>query len=595
MENYIVSARKYRPATFDTVVGQQALTTTLKNAIASGKLAHAYLFCGPRGVGKTTCARIFAKTINCLNPTENNEACNECESCKAFNEQRSYNIHELDAASNNSVDEIRTLIEQVRIPPQIGKYKVYIIDEVHMLTTSAFNAFLKTLEEPPRHAIFILATTEKHKIIPTILSRCQTYDFSRISINDTVNHLLNVARKENIEAEPEALNIIAQKADGGMRDALSIFDQIVSYTGGKITYQDVLLNLNVLDYEVYFKMVDFILQSNISDALLLLNSILQKGFDGAQIMYGLASHLRDLLISKDERTLPLLETTDNLRQNYLLQAQKCNVKFLYKAMKLCNECDMNYRTSKNKRLLMELTLIQCAQLVAEPEDSVGGRSPIKTLKPIFNQTTETSASPQKANEAKVADNTPNPAAQRAMPNFNQVAANKPARSKGTPVSISIHPQTEKTDEKQSTSSANNNQNVGASTTPAEIQLQEDKQITEAEIRTIWKEYANLLPQSHQAYKQRMLDIWPEMGNDHATFTIKVENQIVADDMGKIKQSIEQYMCRKLGIPSIVMDIQITEKKEVKRAYTNQEKYNEMIKTNPNLQKLQQAFNMRFGM
>lgn len=594
MENYIVSARKYRPATFDTVVGQQALTTTLKNAIASGKLAHAYLFCGPRGVGKTTCARIFAKTINCLNPTENNEACNECESCKAFNEQRSYNIHELDAASNNSVDEIRTLIEQVRIPPQIGKYKVYIIDEVHMLTTSAFNAFLKTLEEPPRHAIFILATTEKHKIIPTILSRCQTYDFSRISINDTVNHLMSVARKENIEAEPEALNIIAQKADGGMRDALSIFDQIVSYTGGKITYQDVLLNLNVLDYEVYFKMVDFILQSNISDTLLLLNSILQKGFDGAQIMYGLASHFRDLLVSKDERTLPLLETTDNLRQNYMQQAQKCNVKFLYKAMKLCNECDMNYRTSKNKRLLMELTLIQCAQLVAEPEDSAGGRSPIKTLKPIFNKNTEACASPQKADEVKAVDNTPKPAAPRTMPNFSQVATNKPTRTKGTPVSISIRPQTEKSDEKQNTSSSDN-QNMVATPTPTESKLQENKLVTEADIRTVWKEYANMLPQSHQAYKQRMLDIWPEINEDQTTFVIKVENQMVADDLSKIKPSIEQYMCRKLGIPSIVMDIQITEKKEVKRAYTNQEKYNEMIKTNPNLQKLQQAFNMRFGM
>ena len=280
MENYIVSARKYRPATFDTVVGQRALTTTLKNAIANQKLAHAYLFCGPRGVGKTTCARIFAKTINCLHPTADGEACNECESCRAFNEQRSYNIHELDAASNNSVEDIRSLIEQVRIPPQIGKYKVYIIDEVHMLSQAAFNAFLKTLEEPPHHAIFILATTEKHKILPTILSRCQIYDFNRISVNDTVEHLENVARKEHIEAEPEALNVIAQKADGGMRDALSIFDQVVSFTNGHITYQSVIENLNVLDYEYYFKLTDAFLENRVSDCLLTFNEVLKKGFDG---------------------------------------------------------------------------------------------------------------------------------------------------------------------------------------------------------------------------------------------------------------------------------------------------------------------------
>ena len=299
MDNYIVSARKYRPSTFRSVVGQKSLSTTLKNAIQSNKLAHAYLFCGPRGVGKTSCARIFAKTINCLNPTADGEACNACESCRAFNEQRSYNIHELDAASNNSVDDIRTLIDQVRIPPPIGKYKVFIIDEVHMLTTAAFNAFLKTLEEPPRHAIFILATTEKHKILPTILSRCQIYDFNRISVEDTVNHLSYVAAKENITAEPEALNVIAMKADGGMRDALSIFDQVVSFTGGNITYKSVIENLNVLDYEYYFRLTDCFLENRVSDALLLFNDVLNKGFDGSHFITGLSSHCRDLLVSKD--------------------------------------------------------------------------------------------------------------------------------------------------------------------------------------------------------------------------------------------------------------------------------------------------------
>ena len=385
MENYIVSARKYRPSTFESVVGQRALTTTLKNAIATQKLAHAYLFCGPRGVGKTTCARIFAKTINCMTPTADGEACNQCESCVAFNEQRSYNIHELDAASNNSVDDIRQLVEQVRIPPQIGKYKVYIIDEVHMLSASAFNAFLKTLEEPPRHAIFILATTEKHKILPTILSRCQIYDFNRISVEDTVNHLSYVASKEGISAEPEALNVIAMKADGGMRDALSIFDQVVSFTGGNITYKSVIDNLNVLDYEYYFRLTDCFLANKVSDALLLFNDVLNKGFDGSHFITGLSSHFRDLLVGKDPVTLPLLEVGASIRQRYQEQAQKCPLPFLYKAMKLCNECDLNYRISKNKRLLVELTLIQVAQLTTEGDDVNGGRSPKQTIKPVFSQ------------------------------------------------------------------------------------------------------------------------------------------------------------------------------------------------------------------
>ena len=422
MENYIVSARKYRPSTFDTVVGQRALTTTLKNAIANHKLAHAYLFCGPRGVGKTTCARIFAKTINCLHPTSEGEACNECESCKAFNEQRSYNIHELDAASNNSVEDIRSLIEQVRIPPQIGKYKVYIIDEVHMLSTAAFNAFLKTLEEPPQHAIFILATTEKHKILPTILSRCQIYDFSRITVNDTVEHLENVARKEHIEAEPEALNVIAQKADGGMRDALSIFDQVVSFTNGHITYQSVIENLNVLDYEYYFKLTDFFLENKVAECLLTFNDILRKGFDGNHFITGLTSHFRNLLVSRDPSTLQLLEAGASIRDRYQAQAQKCTPQFLYKAMKLCNDCDLNYRQSKNKRLLVELTLIQVAQLTAEPEDAGSGHGPKKQLSPVFHtaQASQPVAPPAQATPAATAPVSqptpqPQPAAASAQP------------------------------------------------------------------------------------------------------------------------------------------------------------------------------------
>lgn len=367
MDNYIVSARKYRPSTFRSVVGQRSLTTTLKNAIASNKLAHAYLFCGPRGVGKTTCARIFAKTINCMSPTEDGEACNSCESCVAFNEQRSFNIHELDAASNNSVDDIRALIDQVRIPPQIGKYKVYIIDEVHMLSSAAFNAFLKTLEEPPHHAIFILATTEKHKILPTILSRCQIYDFSRISIADTVDHLQYVASQEGVTAEPEALNVLAQKADGGMRDALSIFDQVVSFTGGNVTYKAVIENLNVLDYEYYFKLTDTILAGNVFDSLLILNDILNKGFDGHNIVTGIASHFRDLLVCRDPRTAELFEVGASIRERYVSTSQRCTNEFLYKAIELVNECDLNYRNSKNKKLLIELMLIRLCQCSTNPQ------------------------------------------------------------------------------------------------------------------------------------------------------------------------------------------------------------------------------------
>lgn len=375
----------------------------LKNAIATGKLAHAYLFCGPRGVGKTTCARIFAKTINCQTPTAEGEACNQCESCLAFNEQRSYNIHELDAASNNSVEDIRSLIEQVRIPPQIGKYKVYIIDEVHMLSQAAFNAFLKTLEEPPHHAIFILATTEKHKILPTILSRCQIYDFNRIGIKDTIDHLQYVAKLEHINAEPEALTVIAQKADGGMRDALSIFDQVVSFTGGNITYKSVIENLNVLDYEYYFKLTDLLLENKVPESMLLFNDVLKKGFDGSHFITGLSSHFRDLLVSKDPSTLQLLEVGAGIRDRYKEQAQKCDQKFLYRAMKLCNDCDLNYRASKNKRLLVELTLIQCAQLtLPDADDASGGRGPKKILKPLFTQQAASTAATQSQPQAKTA-------------------------------------------------------------------------------------------------------------------------------------------------------------------------------------------------
>ncbi|WP_163711463.1 DNA polymerase III subunit gamma/tau [Mangrovibacterium lignilyticum] len=362
MENFIVSARKYRPDTFHSVVGQASITATLKNAIKNQQLAHAYLFCGPRGVGKTTCARIFAKTINCQNLTAETEPCNTCESCQAFNTNRSYNIHELDAASNNSVEDIRTLTDQVRIPPQIGKYSIYIIDEVHMLSQSAFNAFLKTLEEPPKHALFILATTEKHKIIPTILSRCQIFDFNRIKISDISGHLGYVAKSEAVEIESEALNVIAQKADGAMRDALSIFDQIVSFSGKDITYKHVIANLNVLDYDFYFRLIDHFLKNNVPEALMLFNEVLDHGFDGHHFITGLSSHIRDLLVCKDPLTVQLLEVGGEIKEKYKQQAAACDQEFLFEALKVGNECDIQYKQSQNKRLLVELALIKMAQL-----------------------------------------------------------------------------------------------------------------------------------------------------------------------------------------------------------------------------------------
>lgn len=362
MSEFIVSARKYRPETFNTVVGQESITDTLKSAIRNNKLAHAYLFCGPRGVGKTTCARIFAKSINCFNPAENNDPCGECESCISFSQNRSFNIHELDAASNNSVDDIRSLNEQVKIQPQIGKYSLYIIDEVHMLSLSAFNAFLKTLEEPPAHAIFILATTEKHKILPTILSRCQIFDFSRMSVENIQAHLLSIAESEKISFEEDGLNIIAQKADGAMRDGLSIFDQIVTFSEGNVTYKAVIDNLNILDYQYYFNIVDLFLEGNVHQIMVTFNSILQKGFDGQQLLIGLAKHIRDLLVCKDKITIELLEVSNSIKRNYLTQSAECSVPFLLQALKLLTDCDIKYRSASDKRIHLELTLIRLTQL-----------------------------------------------------------------------------------------------------------------------------------------------------------------------------------------------------------------------------------------
>lgn len=606
MENYIVSARKYRPATFETVVGQRALTTTLKNAIATGKLAHAYLFCGPRGVGKTTCARIFAKTINCMSPTPDGEACNQCESCSAFNEQRSYNIHELDAASNNSVDDIRQLVEQVRIPPQIGKYKVYIIDEVHMLSASAFNAFLKTLEEPPRHAIFILATTEKHKILPTILSRCQIYDFSRIGVEDTVAHLAYVASKEGITAELEALNVISLKADGGMRDALSIFDQVVSFTGGHITYKSVIENLNVLDYEYYFKLTDFFLETKVSDALLLLNDVLNKGFDGSHFITGLSSHLRDLLVSKDPATLTLLEVGASIRERYRTQAQKCPLPFLYRAMKLCNDCDLSYRVSKNKRLLVELTLIQVTQLTAEGDDVSGGRSPKQAIKPIFTQPAAAqqpqvaSAMPQPQATAVPAgqsaphtNHAPQPATAQtgnAAPTHSTPAAVLSAQGKeerkvpvmkmsGLGVSMKRPVQAE--------------EQKAASNTPAthsNIQPEEDYIFNERDVNYYWQEYAGQMPAEQVAIAKRMQNMRATLING-TTFEIVVDNEIVAKDFTAMIPATQNYLRSKLKNRKVTMTVRISAPAEKVRVYGRVEKFQMMAQKNNALLELKEEFGL----
>ena len=601
MENYIVSARKYRPSTFESVVGQRALTTTLKNAIATGKLAHAYLFCGPRGVGKTTCARIFAKTINCMSPTADGEACNQCESCTSFNEQRSYNIHELDAASNNSVDDIRQLVEQVRIPPQIGKYKVYIIDEVHMLSASAFNAFLKTLEEPPRHAIFILATTEKHKILPTILSRCQIYDFSRIGVEDTVAHLAYVASKEGITAEPEPLNVIALKADGGMRDALSIFDQVVSFTGGHITYKSVIENLNVLDYEYYFKLTGFFLENKISDALLLLNDVLNKGFDGSHFITGLSSHLRDLLVSKDPATLPLLEVGASIRERYQAQAQQCPLPFLYRAMKLCNDCDLNYRASKNKRLLVELTLIQVAQLTAEEDDGANGRSPKQAIKPIFTQPAAaqqpqaTAATPQQTVQPAVQTNsTPQPAATQhsnattphATPTAVLMAQGREEKKipvmKMSGLGVSIkRPHIE---EEQRNPSSN------PTAAHQAAQPEEDYIFNERDLNYYWQEYAGRMPKEQVAIAKRMQNMRITLIND-TTFEAVVDNEIVAKEFTGMIPTLQNYLRTRLKNRKVTMTVRISAPTEKVRAYGRVEKFQMMAQKNSALLQLKEEFGL----
>ena len=600
MSEYIVSARKYRPMSFDSVVGQQALTTTLKNAVKSGKLAHAYLFCGPRGVGKTTCARIFAKAINCEHPTAEGEACNECESCNAFNEGRSYNIFELDAASNNSVENIKSLMEQTRIPPQVGRYKVFIIDEVHMLSTAAFNAFLKTLEEPPAHVIFILATTEKHKILPTILSRCQIYDFERMTVRDIIGHLKSVAEKENIKYDEQALNVIAEKADGGMRDALSIFDQATSFSQGDISYQKVIEDLNVLDEENYFNIIDLALENKVSEIMVLLNTVINKGFDGGNLINGLASHVRNVLMAKDAQTLPLLEVSDQQRQRYQSQAQKCPTPFLYDALKIMNRCDVEYRQSSNKRLLVELTLIEVAQITQKEDDvPASGRSP-KRLKSLFKKlimkaqhkpTPQVVGSLKRANAASqgVADGVVSPVKDDAAPKIEtSITAPKPVP---TAMSGSLN--------LGSLGMSFDNLLKSKDKKPAYIDepevtnKEENESFSQQDLVVQWRSMCSRMPSDMQALAQRMKNITPTI-TEFPHIQVLAENKIQLNELLSIKARIRATLAKTLHNGQLELTIRLAEQDEIKPMLTPRQELEKLKQTNKPVMKLIEALGLELA-
>ena len=591
MEEYIVSARKYRPASFDTVVGQKALTETLKNAIKANKLAHAYLFCGPRGVGKTTCARIFAKTINCFTPTAQGEACNHCESCAAFNEQRSFNIFELDAASNNSVENIKALMEQTRIPPQVGKYKVFIIDEVHMLSTAAFNAFLKTLEEPPAHVIFILATTEKHKILPTILSRCQIYDFERMTVQDIVNHLESVAKQEGITYEPEALTIIAEKADGGMRDALSIFDQTASFAQGNITYAKVLEDLNVLDVENYFKMIDFSLENKVSELMLLLNSIVSRGFDYGNISVGLAAHIRNVLMSKDEKTVSLIETSDSLRQRYKEQAAKCPTTFLYKALKLLNQCDINYKQSSNKALLVELTLIQVAQItqLEDADSDASGRSP-KSLKTLFKLLTASNRT-QTDKQVSVSDKQKavQPIVSQPKEPTTPVKTEQPKASNNP-----SRPRLKISDLAVTSKGMGTRSNAAKEEYEELVNTEEQTSIfTDEDLREKWISMCNRMPQKMKAMAMRMKNMKLHI-TTLPNIEVVVDNQILLTQMNEILARLEVTMAQDLKNKDVKIALRLAKKEELKPILTDREIFAKLLKNNHSLATLKEALKLELS-
>lgn len=555
MENFVVSARKYRPDVFSSVIGQENITRTIKNSVINKQIAHAYLFCGPRGVGKTTCARIFAKVINCLNPSSDYEPCNECDSCTAFNRAGSFNIHELDAASNNSVDDIRSLIEKVRIPPQIGKYSVYIIDEVHMLSSNAFNAFLKTLEEPPAHAVFILATTEKHKILPTILSRCQVYDFSRISVPDIVSRLSFVAQSEGVKIDSDALNVIAQKADGALRDALSIFDQIVSFSGKEITYEMVLKNLNVLDFEYYFRMTDLLYKGNIPGALIELDEIINRGFEPQYFIAGLIRHYRDLMISRTPETLALLEVGDNFRERYRLQAQQLPLKFIYKAIEYCNECDTQYKLSSSKRLLVELTLLRISGENGAMNETPAAVTPQNNVNSATTEQKKNEPSGRNVKEESVGYNIQSSEPVKASPASND---KQPPQQVTTPAvtRVSIKQIAQET-------SAN-----------AEIQAEEQKKeyaVFDLEsVKKFWTEFAEKVKTDSPAISASMLNQSPQLDAE-GKIVITIENDLQKNEYTRHLDHIRKALAAEFGPRVYDVVFNVTETEVTKTVFTDSDK------------------------
>ncbi|MDF3076609.1 MAG: polymerase subunit gamma/tau [Sphingobacteriaceae bacterium] len=601
MDNFIVSARKYRPSTFESVVGQQHITNTLKNAIKNNQLAQAFLFCGPRGVGKTTCARILAKTINCQNLSPQIEPCGECDSCRSFQQGNSFNFHELDAASNNSVDDIRSLIEQVRIPPQAGKYKIYIIDEVHMLSQAAFNAFLKTLEEPPSYAIFILATTEKHKILPTILSRCQIFDFNRIRVEDMANHLASIAQKESVNFDSDGLHLIAQKADGGLRDALSMFDQIVSFSNRNVTYKAVIENLNILDYDYYFQITDKLLTENVAEALLIFDTILANGFDGNNFITGLASHFRNLLVGKDAATLKLLEVSDGIRQKYLAQSQSSSVAFLLSALNIANQCDLNYKTSKNQRLQVELSLIKMCHIASAmnlaqmPPDAAGElkkklepvvSSPKTTPEPVVPAQTQPVSAPNLQSQAPA----PQPESYVSEPPSEPIKKPEPVQEKpkltvplnGMPTSASLIPNLKelsgapKKEEEQK---------------PEYLSGEAREYFSEIELIRLWNDYAAKMKQATKLNLFTLMTTTAPKLLDDFQIEVQVENKIQENTLMLEKIDLLNFLRTELKNFAIDIVSRQAEQSTKKKLYTSSEKYQHMVEKNPKLEEFRRKFNL----
>ncbi len=607
MDNFIVSARKYRPVTFDSVVGQQHITGTLKNAIRNNQLAQAFLFCGPRGVGKTTCARILAKTINCEQITAENEACGECDSCKSFQNGNSFSIHELDAASNNSVDDIRSLIDQVRIPPQTGKYKIYIIDEVHMLSQQAFNAFLKTLEEPPSYAIFILATTEKHKILPTILSRCQIFDFNRIKVEDMANHLASIAAKEGISFEPDGLHVIAQKADGGLRDALSMFDQIVSFSNKQLTYKAVIDNLNILDYDYYFQLLDAIYKQDAANALLVFDSILNKGFDGGHFISGLSSHIRNLLVTKDPSTLKLLEVSENVKKRYLEQAQQLSSGLLLSALNIANQCEVNYRTSKNQRLQVELALLKMchiASAIALAQNGIPAQAEVKKKLPESG----IAAAPKTASPANNSSQFTSPVAKQIENSTTTTATPNTAPAKAAVTSPVIDAATTKANEtaakpafkgwgnfKPANSLPNLNtifdeKKTSDSEGPELVEGSEYLEVTQNAFLSKWNIFAEKLKADNKITLFTIMTASTPTLNG-VTIEVEVENAVQSDQLKLGKIDILNFLRVELRNFALDLNVSMVEKTKDRKPYTAQEKYQAMVAKNPLLEELRKTFDL----